>query len=72
MPEDRAVAFSETCVERMKARKVTPTELDLLFVLPDECLLSATYHQSGFAVSIAFENYKTRCPPAKIMHCCVN
>ena len=41
--------------------------MDLLFVAADECLMSATYEQSGFAISLAFENYETACPPKKVV-----
>ncbi len=52
---------------RMDAKRIAPTEMDLLFVAADECLMSATYEQSGFAISLAFENYETACPPKKVV-----
>jgi decaprenylphospho-beta-D-ribofuranose 2-oxidase len=66
VPADQIVRFANRCLTLMKKHGVTPTELDILFVLADECLMSATYQKSGFALSLAFENYSTASPPAKV------
>jgi decaprenylphospho-beta-D-ribofuranose 2-oxidase len=61
-----AVHFVNECLARMAALDVEPTEMDILFVAEDECLMSATFKQSGFAISLAFENYQEPCPPAHV------
>src|SRR5262249_20730627 len=43
-----------------------PTELDVLYVLKDECDLSATYDHDGFAITVTFENYQPACPPPAV------
>jgi hypothetical protein len=60
------VRFLNECLTRMAALDVEPTEMDILFVAEDECLMSATFKQYGFAVSLAFENYEGPCPPAQV------
>ena len=67
VPETDTVRFAAECMTRMDAKRIAPTEMDLLFVAADECLMSATYEQSGFAISLAFENYETACPPKKVV-----
>ena len=66
VPEANTVSFASDCLDLMKKRRVIPTEIDILFVRSDDCLMSATYKKSGFALTLAFENYNTRCPPAKL------
>ena len=60
------VRFVNECLVRLAALDLEPTELDLLFVAEDDCLLSATFKQNGFAVSLAFENYEGPCPPQPV------
>jgi decaprenylphospho-beta-D-ribofuranose 2-oxidase len=63
---ESTVHFVNECLMRMAALDVEPTEMDILFVAEDECLMSATFKQGGFAVSLAFENYEEPCPPAHV------
>ena len=62
---DDAEEFTVNALEKLRARRVKVTELDLLYVLEDECLMSATYKKPGFAVTLTFENFDTPCPPPR-------
>lgn len=62
----QTVVFANDCLRRMGELDIVPTEMDLLFVAEDDCLMSATYKQSGFALSLAFENFEGACPPQKV------
>jgi FAD/FMN-containing dehydrogenase len=55
VPIDKTEAFVKSCLRQIAEHKLRPTESDMLFVLEDECLLSANYHLNGWAVSFAFE-----------------
>jgi decaprenylphospho-beta-D-ribofuranose 2-oxidase len=66
LPEAATVGFVGTMVQALHDADLTPTEMDILYVLKDDCYLSATYDQDGFAVSVAFENYSTACPPDSV------
>jgi decaprenylphospho-beta-D-ribofuranose 2-oxidase len=65
--EDRIVEFGHLCVQMLRAAGLHPTELDILFVNEDDCLMSANRGFPGFALSIAFENFDhTDCTPPAI------
>jgi len=68
VPDDRAEAFAETCIEKMRSKHRVPvTECDMLFVLRDECLMSGNYQLDGFAISLGFEPIAAKgCPPEAI------
>jgi decaprenylphospho-beta-D-ribofuranose 2-oxidase len=53
IPAEHAVDFAQQCVDR--TRLLRPTEFDLLFVPADDCLMSANFGMSGFAVTLGFE-----------------
>jgi decaprenylphospho-beta-D-ribofuranose 2-oxidase len=55
VPVDKTETFTTNCIRRIREENVHPTECDMLFVLEDECLLSANYRLNGFALSFAFE-----------------
>ena len=66
---DDAAAFARYSLTQAAQANVRPTEFDILYVQADDCLLSATYKQGGFAVSLAFEpetEWPDGCPPAAI------
>jgi hypothetical protein len=66
IPADLAAAFAGNCEEKMKARKLRPTECDMLFVRADDALMSANYKMDGFAISVGFEPVEAdgQTPPA--------
>jgi len=66
---DHAAAFAERTLRLAADAMVRPTEFDILYAKSDRCLMSATYEQAGFAISIAFEpetEWQDGCPPAAI------
>ncbi len=45
----------EAILERLEARHLVPLLFDVLYIPADEAWLSASYRQSGFAITLAFE-----------------
>ena len=63
VPVGKTETFTKNCIRKIRERKLHPTEADMLYALEDECLLSANYRLSGFAVSFAFEHKADFCDP---------
>jgi decaprenylphospho-beta-D-ribofuranose 2-oxidase len=63
VPIDKTETFTKNCIRKISERGLYPTESDMLYALEDECLLSANYRLSGFAVSFAFEHKADFCDP---------
>ena len=55
VPVEQTETFTKDCIRKIREHKIHPTTCDMLFVLADECLLSANYGLNGFAVSFGFE-----------------
>lgn len=55
VPVDQTETFTKNCIRKIREHKLHATTCDMLFVLADECLLSANYGLNGFAVSFGFE-----------------
>jgi decaprenylphospho-beta-D-ribofuranose 2-oxidase len=58
IPIDKLLLFLQRVVQILQKHKLHPAMADIVPIAKDEFLLSATLNQPGFAVSLAFEDFR--------------
>jgi hypothetical protein len=67
VPTAATETFTKQAMQKLRSNRLNPTECDMLYVMADQCWMSANYLLDGFAVTFAFEPGDAEaCPPPKV------